>query len=109
MTRFRKGKKAYRKFDGFEWRLGTSGKQRLLASHYNRMKCDQEYQALIDNIDNHWMCGCGNYQEDGLHCSACGNEPPWGCDCSFCNDKRYGEEQMEDFSAGDFWGMADGL
>lgn len=34
----------------------------------------------------HWLCGCGHYEESGLHCSHCGAQPPWGCDCSFCND-----------------------
>jgi len=33
-----------------------------------------------------WLCYCGHWQDDGLHCTCCGNEPPQGCDCGFCND-----------------------
>ncbi|KPL06997.1 hypothetical protein AMJ85_09895 [candidate division BRC1 bacterium SM23_51] len=28
-----------------------------------------------------WLCGCGNWIDDGLHCPNCGCEPPWGCPC----------------------------
>ena len=38
------------------------------------------------NLD--WLCICGHYQEDGLHCDSCGREPPWGCDCSACQDRE---------------------
>jgi hypothetical protein len=31
--------------------------------------------------DPSWLCHCGHYQEDGLHCDCCGAEPPWGCPC----------------------------
>ena len=31
-----------------------------------------------------WLCNCGNYIEDGLHCPLCGHEPPWGCPCDGC-------------------------
>ena len=26
-----------------------------------------------------WICGCGEYNEEVLHCISCGNCPPWGC------------------------------
>jgi hypothetical protein len=51
-----------------------------------------------------WLCNCGHYQEDGLHCSNCGAEPPWGCDCSFCDDVRSrmsDDEWAEDYDGYD--------
>jgi hypothetical protein len=32
-----------------------------------------------EDLDNHWLCHCGNYITHGGRCS-CGNEPPWGAD-----------------------------
>lgn len=32
-----------------------------------------------EDIDNHWLCHCGNFITDGGRCS-CGGEPPWGAD-----------------------------
>jgi hypothetical protein len=45
-----------------------------------------------------WLCRCGNWQDDGLHCDHCGKEPPWGCDCGMCNDPA--EELEEDYYPG---------
>lgn len=42
-----------------------------------------------------WLCGCGNFQDDGFHCDECLAEPPWGCDCSFC-DVDVGEDFEDD-------------
>lgn len=42
---------------------------------------------IIDADDSEcWLCRCGNYIEDGCHCTHCGEEPPWGCPCGFCQD-----------------------
>lgn len=106
MARFRKGKKAFKKFDGFEWKASATPKDKKLYWRYQRFLFDKQ----CDDVDNHWMCGCGHYEESGWHCSVCGAEPPWGCDCSFCNDERldYEEDDVIYFE-GDFYGMADGL
>lgn len=32
-----------------------------------------------------WLCQCGHWQADGLHCSKCGTRPPFGCDCGGCD------------------------
>ncbi len=46
-----------------------------------------------------WLCVCGHYQTDGMHCACCGNEPPWGCDCGEHNDDDDdGEDDDHDFS-----------
>lgn len=36
-----------------------------------------------------WLCNCGHWEDEPLHCSCCGAEPPWGCDCSFCDEARH--------------------
>src|SRR5688572_6112823 len=89
--RFRKGKKAFKKFDGFEWKKTATPNDKKLYWRYQKFLFDKQ----CDNTDNHWMCGCGHYEESGLHCSVCGAEPPWGCDCSFCNDKYWRDEEEE--------------
>jgi hypothetical protein len=43
-----------------------------------------------------WLCVCGNFITDGLHCSACHAEPPWGCPCSRCQGERYADESEDD-------------
>lgn len=48
------------------------------------------------DCSQHWLCMCGNYIEDGLHCDECGGEPPWGCDCSM-----HDAEDEDDFSYSD--------
>lgn len=39
-----------------------------------------------------WLCPCGDFIEDGMHCD-CGREPPWGCPCNSCQD---GPEHSDD-------------
>ena len=58
------------------------------------------YQEPQEDVepDLQWLCWCGNFQEDGLHCDLCGNEPPWGCDCSYCDNVcREEEGDMSDY------------
>lgn len=50
-----------------------------------------------DNLDEHWLCECGHYIEDGCHCSKCHREPPWGCPCGWCQDERYYEYEEDEF------------
>ena len=42
--------------------------------------CDACFFA-DDGPAHHWLCDCGAFIEDGLHCPRCGAEPPWGCPC----------------------------
>lgn len=44
-----------------------------------------------------WLCACGNYIEDGLHCGLCGAEPPWGCPCSVCQEGEVEEDESAYF------------
>lgn len=46
--------------------------------------CDIENQH--DDDWQSWLCECGAYIEDGMHCRGCGREPPWGCPCERCQD-----------------------
>jgi hypothetical protein len=46
-----------------------------------------------------WLCVCGHYQEDGLHCECCGAEPPWGCDCGLCDELRQEEANRDEWLA----------
>lgn len=56
---------------------------------------NEDYDQTDDYDDSeHWLCRCGEYIEDGCHCSNCNAEPPWGCPCSFCQD---GEDDEDDF------------
>lgn len=51
--------------------------------------CDIEVQndpAGADDDSQSWLCDCGAYIEDGMHCRNCGREPPWGCPCERCQD-----------------------
>jgi hypothetical protein len=55
-----------------------------------------------EDLDNHWLCHCGHYEESGGRCSNCGNEPPWGADDGledefFDNDLDFGFYRDEDF------------
>lgn len=51
----------------------------------------------IDDDDaNCWLCHCGNYVIDGLHCEMCQAEPPWGCPCDWCQGDRYEDEEYYD-------------
>lgn len=49
----------------------------------------EDANDIEDDLDNHWLCECGNYIEDGCHCRMCQREPPWGCPCSWCQDERH--------------------
>lgn len=42
---------------------------------------DRYYQP-----DMLWLCECGNFIENGLHCPRCLCEPPWGCPCEGCQN-----------------------
>jgi len=58
---------------------------------------------MCEDLQYAWLCVCGHYQEDGLHCDRCGHEPPWGCDCSWCNE-RYAEGGDDwDYVDDDYW------
>lgn len=63
---------------------------------------DDELKAAFSAPDDGWLCSCGNWQDDPLHCNECGNSPSWGCGCSFCqsNDDDGGWELAEE---ADFW------
>lgn len=50
----------------------------------------------VDHNPNAWLCNCGNYIEDGLHCEDCGASPPWGCPCSGCQDGWVEEDGEND-------------
>lgn len=65
-----------------------------------------------EDLDNHWLCHCGNYITHGGRCS-CGNEPPWGADdgedwedddldFGFFDTDPY-EGRYEDEPAPDYW------
>jgi len=41
-----------------------------------------------------WLCDCGHFQDDDLHCDNCGREPPWGCDCD-CHVPEDDDEDWE--------------
>lgn len=47
--------------------------------------CERESQ-MDNEPDPGWLCYCGHWQDDWLHCACCGNEPPQGCDCPECED-----------------------
>jgi hypothetical protein len=54
-----------------------------------------------DPCGDHWMCSCGNFVEDGMHCDICGCEPPWGCPCEGCQSAGWDdEEEYEEFYHG---------
>jgi hypothetical protein len=52
------------------------------------MRDEEQHAITFDD----WLCSCGNYIEDGLHCPRCRREPPWGCPCAFCQDPGAEEE-----------------
>lgn len=61
--------------------------------------CGKPLQKALQRIADEenadcWLCDCGNYIEDGLHCQLCGLEPPWGCPCDGCQTK--GDEDLDD-------------
>ena len=42
-----------------------------------------------EDFSQAWLCNCGDYIEDGLHCPICGHEPPWDCDCGMHDEEEY--------------------
>jgi hypothetical protein len=39
-----------------------------------------------------WLCDCGAWNTDSMHCSSCRAEPPWGCPGECCQgheDEEY--------------------
>jgi hypothetical protein len=52
---------------------------------------------LSDDYDDTecWLCVCGNYITNGLHCPVCGLEPPWGCPCSECQNPDDYDPEMD--------------
>lgn len=61
---------------------------------------DEDYPEPTEDFDDSecWLCGCGAFITDGLHCSTCGGEPPWGCPCSFCQS---GDDEIDAVSYSD--------
>lgn len=51
---------------------------------------EERIKALTSD-DDCWMCPCGDFIEDGMHCE-CGREPPWGCPCSECQGGEHPPE-----------------
>ena len=78
------------------WLIKTALRGGKLMS-YEMWSMDWEYYKWL--FDPGWLCRCGHWQDDGLHCSCCGNEPPWGCDCGFCNERGH-EDDEEDYYPG---------
>lgn len=71
-------------------------KQKPRNNRRRRLKRRKKHERRLlekeeERSRNSWLCDCGNWIEDGLHCEMCGREPPWGCPCSWCQD-RYGDE-----------------
>jgi hypothetical protein len=66
---------------------------------FQEFETDWDYAEWLESsgeldggVSQGWLCWCGHWQDDGLHCELCGNEPPWGCDCGWCSDVRdYGD------------------
>ena len=56
--------------------------------------CNRENEVPENYDDDEtWLCSCGNFIEDGIHCGFCNCQPPWGCPCNFCED---GDEEDYD-------------
>lgn len=90
----------------------TEDEVRLPAAEYSYSMVEWVRPHGADEPDDEsgagegWLCDCGNFQEDGWHCTNCGAQPPWGCDCSQC-DQGEGEDldfgfDEEDFDDGGF-------
>lgn len=63
-------------------------------------ECDDCYYS-VDGMWQHWLCNCGNFIENGLHCPSCGAEPPWGCPCEGCEDDLFDEYDDDVFEPDD--------
>lgn len=62
----------------------------------NKEESMTETEALLDDETiepTGWICDCGHWQDNDMHCSVCGAQPPWGCDCSQC--QMEGEESLD--------------
>lgn len=53
---------------------------------YHLLRKNRKRTEKMDYESAGWICNCGHWVVEDLHCTVCGNPPPWGCDCSFCND-----------------------
>ncbi len=70
-----------------------------------RPRRDSDYWGHPEEFG--WLCACGHFQGDDLHCDGCGQEPPWGCAC--CDSEvDYGDGaagddvEVDDFETGYF-------
>ena len=48
-----------------------------------------------DDESQWWLCNCGHFITDGLHCPKCGAEPSWGCPCSQCQNPDPDDGEVE--------------
>lgn len=56
---------------------------------------EEEADRILDEEESDaWLCDCGHYQDDGLHCDVCGREPPWGCPCEACQSPDDDDEEF---------------
>lgn len=84
-------------------------KRSSMKIYYFRRRMERKYyqlsrkqQSLADGqFLEHWLCRCGHYIEDGIHCPKCGSEPPWGCPCDLCDSPDMTDDP-------EFWGYGDG-
>jgi hypothetical protein len=66
-------------------------------------------RRAAERARNLWLCVCGKWVEDGLHCPQCKAEPPWGCPCDWCQGERYepGHDDEIDFDPTEYQMMLD--
>lgn len=50
--------------------------------------------VVFFGVDPCWLCDCGHYITDGMHCPLCRREPPWGCPGECCQGG--GEDDWQD-------------
>jgi len=48
---------------------------------------------LKEKESDGWLCTCGRWIDDGLHCGTCMTEPPQGCPCSSCQEGPHIEDE----------------
>lgn len=82
-------------------RLARRNKSRRLnrLKKHRKLREQQEYEDSLC-----WLCNCGNWIEDGLHCQCCNAQPPWGCPCSWCDgeDRDYDDLDYDDMDQFDY-------
>jgi hypothetical protein len=61
-----------------------------------RRELVQAWRRQRERDSDSWLCQCGNWQENGLHCSVCGLEPPWGCWCDEHDEDADGFDRLSD-------------